>query len=78
MSKLGYGLAVWGSCQGYLRRVLQVQQLTADCAVCGYRRYFWSTAKLLSTCGWLSVNGPSNDSKKILIGFTEYTDTLVQ
>jgi hypothetical protein len=56
MSKLCYGLAVWGSCQGYLRRALQVQQLTAARAVCGYRSYYWSTAKLLSTCGWLSVN----------------------
>ena len=56
ISKLCYGLAVWGSCQGYLRRALQVQQLTAARAVCGYRSYFWSTTKLLSTCGWLSVN----------------------
>ena len=56
MSKLCYGLAVWGSCQAYLRRALQVQQLTAARAVCGYKSYFWSTAKLLSTCAWLSVN----------------------
>ena len=56
MSKLCYGLAVWGSCQGYLRRALQVQQLTAARAVCGYTSYFWSTSKLLSTCAWLSVN----------------------
>jgi hypothetical protein len=56
MSKLCYGLAVWGSCQGYLRRALQVQQLTAARAVCGYHSYYWSTAKLLSTCGWLSIN----------------------
>ena len=56
MSKLGYGLAVWGSCQHYLKRALQVQQLTAARAVCGYKSYFWSTTKLLATCGWLSVN----------------------
>ena len=56
MSKLCYGLAVWGSCQAYLRRALQVQQLTAARAVCGYMSYFWSTAKLLSTRAWLSVN----------------------
>ena len=36
ISKLTYGLAVWGSCQGYLRRALQVQQLSAARAVCGY------------------------------------------
>ena len=56
ISKLTYGLVVWGNCQGYLRRALQVQQLTAARAVCGYRSYFWSTAKLLSTCGWMSIN----------------------
>ena len=56
MSKLAYGLAMWGSCQGYLRRALQVQQLTAARAVCGYQSFYWSTAKLLSTCGWLSSN----------------------
>ena len=56
ISKLSYGIAVWGSCQGYLRKALQVQQLTAARAVCGYRSYFWSTSKLLTKCGWLSVN----------------------
>ena len=56
MSKLCYGLAMWGNCQGYLRKALQVQQLTAARAVCGYSSFFWSTGKLLSTCGWLSVN----------------------
>ena len=56
ISKLSYGLAMWGNCQGYLRKALQVQQLTAARAVCGYSSFFWSTSKLLSTCGWLSVN----------------------
>ena len=56
MSKLTYGLALWGNCQGYLKKALQVQQLTAARAVCGYHSYYWSTSKLLSTCGWLSVN----------------------
>ena len=37
MFKLGYGLAVHGSCQGYLWRALQVQQLKAAQAVCGYK-----------------------------------------
>ena len=56
ISKLTYGLAMWGNCQAYLRKALQVQQLTAARAVCGYRSFYWSTTKLLSTCGWLSVN----------------------
>ena len=56
MSKMSYGLAMWGNCQIYLRKALQVQQLKAARAVCGYRSYYWSTRRLLSTCGWLSVN----------------------
>ena len=56
MSKLTYGLAVWGRCQEYLRKALQVQQLTAAQAVCGYTSFYWSTSKLLSKCNWLSVN----------------------
>ena len=56
MSKLSYGMAMWGNCQGYLRKALQVQQLKAARAVCGYHSYYWSTSKLLSRCGWLSVH----------------------
>ena len=56
ISKLAYGLEMWGNCQGYLRKALQVQQLTAARAVCGYKSYYWSTGKLLSSCKWLSVN----------------------
>ena len=56
ISKLTYGLAMWGNCQAYLKKALQVQQLTAARAVCGYHSFYWSTTKLLSTCGWLSVN----------------------
>jgi hypothetical protein len=56
MSKLAYGIAVWGGCQGYLRKALQVQQLNAARAVCGYKSYYWSREKLLRTCGWCSVN----------------------
>ena len=56
ISKLSYGLAMWGNCQGYLKKALQVQQLKAARAVCGYRSFYWSTRRLLSTCGWLSVN----------------------
>ena len=56
ISKMSYGLAMWGNCQGYLRKALQVQQLKAARAVCGYQSYYWSTRRLLSKCGWLSVN----------------------
>jgi hypothetical protein len=56
MSKLAYGIAVWGQCQGYLRKALQVQQLNAARAVCGYWSYYWSREKLLKTWGWNSVN----------------------
>ena len=56
MSKLSYGIAMWGNCQGYLKKALQIQQLTAARAVCGYSSYYWSTSKLLKKCGWLSVN----------------------
>ena len=56
VSKPTYGLAIWGNRQAYLRKALQVHQLTAACAVCGYRSFYWSTTKLLSTFGWLSVN----------------------
>ena len=37
-------------------KALQVQQLTAAHAVWGYRIFYWSTRKLLSSCQWLSVN----------------------
>ena len=50
MSKLSYGLCMWGNCQGYLRKALQVMQLNAARAVCGYRSYYWSTKRLLKTC----------------------------
>ena len=56
MSKLSYGIAMCGNCQGYLKKALQVQQLKAARAVCGYRSFYWSTSKLLSTCGWLSIH----------------------
>ena len=39
----------------YLINVLQVQQLNAARTVCGYQSYYWSTTKLLNTCGWLSI-----------------------
>ena len=56
ISKLSYGLSMWGNCQGYLRKALQVAQLNAARAVCGYGSFYWSTKKLLKACNWLSVN----------------------
>ena len=56
ISKLNYGLAMWGNCQGYLRKALQVTQLNAARAVCGYRSFYWSKMRLLKACNWLSVN----------------------
>ena len=55
MSKLVYLIAVWVGAQEYLLDVLQVQQLTAARAVCGFYSRFWSKRKLLSRVGWLSV-----------------------
>ena len=40
MSKMSYGMAMWGNCQGYLKKALQVQQLKATRAVCGYQSYY--------------------------------------
>ena len=56
MSKLRYGICVWGNCQRYLLKALQVQQLTAARTICGYKSFYWSTAKLLNTCKWLSIH----------------------
>ena len=55
MSKLVYLISVWGGAQQYLLKVLQVQQLTAARAVCGFYSRFWSKRKLLDRVGWLSV-----------------------
>ena len=55
-SKIQYLLPLYGGAPDYLKRAIQVQQLKAARFVCGYRSYYWSTQKLLQTCGWLSVN----------------------
>ena len=55
MSKLVYLISVWGGAQKYLLKVLQVQQLTAARAVCGFCSRFWSRRKLLDRVGWLSI-----------------------
>ena len=55
-SKIQYLLPLYGGAPKYLIGALQVQQLKAARFVCGYSSYYWSTQKLLKTCGWLSVN----------------------
>ena len=54
-SKLQYLMPLWIGAPDYLINYLQVQQLNAARCVCGYKSYFWSTSKLLETCGWLSI-----------------------
>ena len=54
-SKLQYLMALYGGCPDYLLQGLQVQQLNACRAVCGYKSYYWSAHKLLNTCKWISV-----------------------
>ena len=55
MSKLTYLITLWGGAQKYLISGLQVQQLTAARAVCGFGCWGWSKRKLLGKVGWLSV-----------------------
>ena len=54
MSKLSYLISVWGGCEGYLVRSLQVIQNKVARVV---TKKPWSTPTsiLLSQCGWLSV-----------------------
>ena len=54
-SKIQYLLPLYGGAPDYLIRAVQVQQLKAARFVCGYSSFYWSTEKLLQTCGWLSV-----------------------
>ena len=54
-SKIQYLLPLYGGAPKYLLEAIQVQQLKAARFVCGYGSYYWSTTKLLKTCGWLSV-----------------------
>ena len=48
-------MPLWMGAPDYLVNALQVQQLNAARVVCGYHSYYWSTTKLLNTCGWLSI-----------------------
>ena len=54
-SKIQYLLPLYGGAPEYLVRALQVQQLKAARFVCGYSSFYWSSERLLKTCGWLSV-----------------------
>ena len=54
-SKIQYLLPLYGGAPDYLLGSIQVQQLKAARFVCGYKSFYWSTQKLLNTCGWLSV-----------------------
>jgi hypothetical protein len=55
MSKLVYLITLWGGAQQYLLKALQVQQLTAARAVCGFQCWGWTRKKLLDKVGWMSV-----------------------
>ena len=54
-SKIQYLLPLYGGAPDYLIKAIQVQQLKAARFVCGYNSFYWSTHKLLKTCGWLSI-----------------------
>ena len=51
MSKLVYLITLWGGAQQYLLKALQVQQLTAARAVCGFQCWGWNKKKLLDKVG---------------------------
>ena len=55
VSKLVYLITVWGGAQWCLLRALQVQQLRAARAVCGFQSSRWSKVKLLGKIRWLYV-----------------------
>ena len=55
MSKLVYLITVWGGAQQYLLSAVQVQQIAAARAVCGFGCWRWSKKKLLDRVGWLLV-----------------------
>ena len=54
LSKLAYLIPLWGGCEDYLIKALQVIQNKAARAVTGLN-CFTSTKELLKTCNWLSV-----------------------
>ena len=54
MSKIVYLIQLWGGCESYLIRALQIQQNRAARIVTRSSRYT-SIRKLLTNCGWLSI-----------------------
>ena len=66
-SKIQYLLPLFGGAPEYLLNALQVQQLKAARFVCGCKSYYWSTKKLLNTCGWLSVKQQEFYSTTLLV-----------
>ena len=54
ISKVCYLIQLWGGCEGYLLKVLQVQVNKAARCVTGLSG-FTSTKKLMDKCGWLTV-----------------------
>ena len=65
-SKIQYLLPLYGGAPDYLMRAIQVQQLKAARFVCGYNSFYWSTHKLLKTCGRLSIKQQKFDSSTLL------------
>ena len=55
MSKLCYLIQLWGGCENYLAKQLQVLQNRAARLVTG-NGWFTTKRKLLKTCKWLSIN----------------------
>jgi hypothetical protein len=55
MSKLTYLITLSGGAQQYLLSALQMQQMPAARAVCGFGCWGWSTKSLLDKVGWWSV-----------------------
>ena len=54
ISVLSYLIPLWGGCEGYLTKALQViQNKAARCVT--KQSWFTPTSQLLSQCGWLSI-----------------------
>ena len=72
-SEIQYLLPLFGGAPDYLLNSIQVQQLKAARFVCGYNSYYWSTQKLLHTCGWLSIKQQEFYSTCLLAHKISYT-----
>ena len=54
ISKLSYLISLWGGCEGFLIKALQIMQNKAARCVTGLG-WFTPTNQLLARCNWLSV-----------------------